>query len=56
MTSISYVPEEYGFGYVKALAQNFYGIPNVKLIKAVGLDIEGADVEKIMAEAFDFGV
>jgi hypothetical protein len=28
-----YVPEEYGFGYVKALAQIFYGIDEVKLIK-----------------------
>jgi FMN-dependent NADH-azoreductase len=46
-----YVPEEYGFGYVKALAQNFYGIDEVKLIKAVGLDIDGADTERIMRES-----
>ena len=44
------VPEEYGFGYVKALAENFYGIPEVKLIQAVGLDIVGADVEGILRE------
>ena len=44
----SYVPEGYGFGYVKALAQNFYGIPDVRLIKAAGLDIIGADVEAII--------
>ena len=43
-----YVPDEYGFGYVKALAQNFYGIRDVNLIKATGLDIVGADVEKII--------
>ena len=42
------VPEEYGFGYVKALAENFYGIKNVKLIKAVGLDIDGRDPEKTL--------
>jgi FMN-dependent NADH-azoreductase len=42
------VPEEYGFGYVKALAQNFYGIPDVRLIKAAGLDIIGADTEAIL--------
>lgn len=48
-----YVPEEFGFGYVKALAQNFYGIPEVELIKAVGLDVYGADTKKIMAEAVD---
>lgn len=46
-----FVPEEYGFGYVKTLAESFYGIKQVKLIKAVGLDIYGADVDKIMDEA-----
>ena len=45
-----YVPEEFGFGYVRALAQNFYGIADVELIRAVGLDIDGADVEGIMQE------
>ena len=44
----NFLPEEYGFGYVKALAQNFYGIPDVRLIKAAGLDIIGADVEAII--------
>ena len=43
-----FFPEEYGFGYVKALAENFYGIKNVKLIKAVGLDIDGRDPEKTL--------
>lgn len=46
-----FVPEEYGFGYVKALAQNYYGISDVKKIEALGLDIYGADVEAIMKEA-----
>lgn len=45
-----YVPEEFGFGYVKALANGFYGIEDVKLIKAVGLDIAGADAEGIVQE------
>ena len=44
----SYVPEEFGFGYVKALAQNFYGIKDVKLIKATGLDIQGNDAEEVI--------
>ncbi len=48
----NYVPEEFGFGYIKALAQNFYGIKNVEMIKATGLDIMGADEEAIMDEAF----
>lgn len=47
----NYVPEEFGYGYIKALAENFYGINEVKLIKATGLDIYGNDPEKIMAEA-----
>ena len=44
----NYMPEEYGFGYVRALARNFYGIPDVRQIKATGLDIIGADVEAIL--------
>ena len=46
-----FVPYEFGFGYVKALAENFYGIGDVELIKAGGLDIDGADPEKIIQEA-----
>ena len=48
-----YVPEIYGFGYVKALAQNFYGIQDVRKIEAVGLDIDGADIDAIMKAAED---
>ena len=50
-----YVPEAYGFGYIKALAQNYYGIQDVRQMQAIGLDIVGADVEAIMlsAEASD---
>ncbi len=48
-----YVPEEYGFGYVKALAQNYYGIQDVRKIEALGLDIYGADVHAIMTSAAD---
>ena len=50
---VNYIPEEFGFGYVKALAQNYYGIPDVRLIKAEGLDIVGADPEAILREAED---
>ena len=46
-----YVPEEFGFGYIKALAQNFYGIQDVIKIQAAGLDICGADVDVIMNSA-----
>ena len=46
-----YVPTEFGFGYVKALAQGYYGIGDVRLIEAVGLDIYEADIETILEEA-----
>lgn len=42
---------DYGFDYVKALAQNFYGIQDVKCFKAQMLDIVGADVQGILEEA-----
>lgn len=48
-----YVPEEYGFGYVKALAQKYYGIRDVRKIEAVGLDMDGADACAIMTSAQD---
>lgn len=48
-----YIPEEFGFGYVKALAQGYYGIPEVEQIQAVGLDIAGADAEEILQEAME---
>ena len=34
-----FFPEQYGFGYIQALAQNFYHIKDVKLIKATGCRI-----------------
>ncbi len=42
--------DEYGFGYVRALAQGFWGIRDVCCIKAEGLDIVGADTERILQE------
>ncbi len=46
-----FVPDEFGFGYVKCLAESFYGIREFEYLKAVGLDVEGADPEKILADA-----
>lgn len=46
-----YVPEEFGFGYIEALAHGYYGIQDVRQIRAVGLDIIGADVDAIMRAA-----
>lgn len=42
--------DAYGYGYVKALAQVFYGIPETELICAEGLDLDGADAEAILRE------
>lgn len=47
----SFVPEEYGFGYVKALARQFYGIQEVRQLIATGLDLDGANVESILQAA-----
>ena len=43
--------QDFGFGYVKALAQGFYGISDVSLVKAEGLDIWGADPIAILEQA-----
>lgn len=48
-----YVPEEFGYGYIKALAQNFYGIQDVELIKATGLDIQGNNADAIVQECIE---
>lgn len=48
-----FVPDEFGFGYVKALAQGYYGIREVRQFKAIGLDIDGADVDAIIQSAMD---
>ncbi|MBQ3285672.1 MAG: NAD(P)H-dependent oxidoreductase [Ruminococcus sp.] len=48
----TYVPTEYGYGYIKALSEGFYGIRDVRLVLAAGLDIDGADEEEIMKKAF----
>lgn len=45
-----YVPEEFGYGYIKALSNGYFGIMDVRLIMAKGLDIVGADVEAILEE------
>ena len=45
------INDEFGFGYIKTLAQKFHGIKNVEYIKAEELDIEGAKVEEILLKA-----
>ena len=48
----NYTPDEYGYGYIKALANGFYGIEDVEYIKATGLDIIGADEKQILTDAY----
>lgn len=40
----------FGFDYVKALVENFFGINDISFYSAEGLDIFGADVKGIMDE------
>lgn len=47
------ISDEYGYGYVKALAQGFYGIDDVCQVKAESLDVIGADVEGILNKALE---
>jgi len=42
---------EYGYGYVKALAEGFYGIGETVCFSAEGLDICGADMQQILTAA-----
>lgn len=42
---------DFGFSYLKALAQNFFGISEIRRYAAEGLDIFGADVDAIMGQA-----
>ena len=41
----------FGYDYITALAKNFYGINDVELVKAEGLDIYGADATNILEKA-----
>lgn len=43
--------QNFGYEYVEALAKTFYGIADVRLVKAEGLDIWGADPAAILEEA-----
>lgn len=43
--------EDFGFNYIKALANNMFGIKNVIKFSAEGLDIWGNDTKKIIDNA-----
>ncbi len=41
----------YSFEYLKTLVTDYFGIPEVELVKAEMLDIVGNDPEKILSES-----
>ena len=43
--------EEFGYGYIKMMAQGMYGIEDCRCFKAENLDVIGMDVNKIVKEA-----
>ena len=45
------ISDDFGFGYIKSLAENFYGINDTVYIKAEGLDIFGANIQEILEKA-----
>ena len=48
-TSGGYIGQnDFGFSYINALAQNFFGITEIRRYTAEGLDIFGTDVQKVM--------
>ena len=53
-TSGGPIIHNFGYDYVCAIAKSFFGIEDVRCIKAEGLDIRGADVSSIMQRAKDF--
>jgi len=42
---------DYGYEYVKKLAETFYGISDIKFIQATGLDVIGNNTEDILNNA-----
>lgn len=50
-TSGGPIISDFGFSYVKELAETFYGIRKTKCFRAEGLDIIGADIDGIMTKA-----
>ena len=45
--------DDHAFGYIRTLARRFWHMPQVDLVAGWGLDVYGADVEAILADALD---
>ncbi len=44
---------DHGFGYIKSIAETFYGIPEVIGFRAENLDVIGVDVDAVLAKTLD---
>ena len=52
-TAGGYIPEnDHAFGYIRDLCESFWCIKDIRYIKAEGLDIYGADIERLLDEAY----
>lgn len=47
------VTRDMGYEYVQALCETLWGIPEIRALRAEGLDIDGADVPRILEQAED---
>lgn len=45
--------ETYSYGYISALARDFFGIKETKLIKAEMMDVDCFDAEAILKKTID---
>lgn len=45
---------DYSFGYISSLFKEMYGIKEVELVRAENLDIEGANVDKILKDTYKY--
>lgn len=43
------ISDDLGYGYIKALCDSFYGIPETEYYRAEGLDLPDADIEGILS-------
>lgn len=43
--------DDFGYAYVKALARNFYGIPDTRSIRATNLDVEMITADTVLTAA-----
>ncbi len=51
-TAGGYIPEnDHAFGYINTLAREFWRIPEIRYIKADGLDVYGTNVEEEITKA-----